>query len=145
MIFNLYLSGYSILAIIRELKKKSVKSPTGKENWPKRTLDTMLSNEKYIGNVIIGKTYTGDFPKNDRHINRGEHQKYQVDASHPSLISKEQFELVQQEKLHRSNINLSEDGTISRNSTHYSMKSHSGSSKSFKSINNLFFKSESKH
>ncbi|WP_373897758.1 recombinase family protein [Haloimpatiens sp. FM7315] len=38
MIFNLYLSGYSILAIIRELKKQGIKSPTGKENWPKRTI-----------------------------------------------------------------------------------------------------------
>ena len=131
MIFNLYLSGYSILAIIRELKKQGIKSPTGKENWPKRTIDTMLSNEKYIGNVIIGKTYTGDFTKNDRHINRGEHHKYMIDGSHPSLISKEQFELVQQEKLRRSNINHIEHGTISRNPSHYSMKSHSGSRKSF--------------
>lgn len=55
MIFDLYLSGYSILAIIRELKKQEIKSPTGKDHWPKRTIDTMLSNEKYIGNVIVGK------------------------------------------------------------------------------------------
>lgn len=125
MIFNLYLNGYSILGIIRELKKQSIKSPTGKENWPKRTIDTILSNEKYIGKVIVGKTYTDDFPKNDRHSNKGERQKYRVDAAHPSLISEEQFERVQQEKLRRSNIHHSEDGTITRTSTHYSMKSQS--------------------
>ncbi|MBZ9685248.1 recombinase family protein [Clostridium estertheticum] len=56
-IFNLYLSGYSILAIIHELEKQGFKSLTGKENWSKRTIDTMLSNEKFIDNVIIGKTY----------------------------------------------------------------------------------------
>jgi len=33
------------------------KSPTGKDHWPKRTIDTMLSNEKYTGNVVVGKTY----------------------------------------------------------------------------------------
>lgn len=46
-IFNLYLSGYSILGIIHELKKQAIKSPTGKDNCAKRTIDTMLSNEKY--------------------------------------------------------------------------------------------------
>jgi len=130
MIFNLYLSGYSILAIIRELKKQRIKSPTGKESWPKRTIDTILSNEKYIGNMIVGKTYTGDFPKNDRHINKGERQKYQVADTHSPLISKEQFERIQEEKLHRSNIHQNEDGIITRISSHYSMKSLSGSSKS---------------
>lgn len=130
LIFNLYISEYSILAIIRELKKQGIKSPTGKENWPKRTIDTILSNEKYIGNVIVGKTYTGDFPKNDRHINKGECQKYQVDASHPLLISKEQFEQVQQKKQRRSNVKRNDYGSFSRKSSHYSMKSHSDSNKS---------------
>jgi site-specific DNA recombinase len=129
-IFNLYLSGYSILAIIRQLKKEGIKSPTDKEFWPKRTIDTILSNEKYIGNAIAAKTYTDDFPKNDRHINKGERPKFQSADTHPPLISKELFEQVQEEKLRRSNIHQSEDGTIIRRSTHFSMKSDSDSSKS---------------
>lgn len=46
-IYELYLNGYSILAIIRYLEEECIKSPTGKEQWAKRTIDTMLSNEKY--------------------------------------------------------------------------------------------------
>lgn len=129
-IFNLYLSGYSVLAIIRELKKQGIKSPTGKERWPKRTIDTILSNEKYIGNVIVGKTYTTDFLKNERHINKGEQYKYEAPYTCLPLVSKEQFKQVQEEKSRRSNIHKNADGTITRTSTHYSMKSDSDINKS---------------
>ncbi|MBV7276700.1 recombinase family protein [Clostridiaceae bacterium UIB06] len=36
LIFDLYLSGYSILGIIRELENKNIKSPTGRDRWSKR-------------------------------------------------------------------------------------------------------------
>lgn len=121
MIFNLYLSGYSILAIKRELEKQNIKSPTGKDNWSKRTIDTMLSNEKYTGSVILGKTYSLDFPNNIRKFNNGELQKYLVTDSHPSLISQELFNRVQEEKVNRSNINIVDD-KVTRKATHYSMK-----------------------
>jgi len=124
-IFSLYVNGYSIIGIIRELNKEGIKSPTGKEIWPKRTIDTILSNEKYMGNAVVGKTYTKDYKKNERRINKGEQDKFQAANTHPPLISKEQFEQVQKEKLRRSNIHKNVDGSISRTTTHYSMKSDS--------------------
>ena len=33
--------------------KRGVKSPTGKDNWPKRSIEEMLSNEKYIGIAVV--------------------------------------------------------------------------------------------
>lgn len=71
-IFDLYLSGYSVDMIINELVAKSVKTSTGKEKWSKRTIQKMLTNEKYIGNVILGKTYTGQFPNTQQKINYGD-------------------------------------------------------------------------
>lgn len=56
LIFDLYLSGQSILGIIRELEKRKILSPTGKEKWCKRTIDVMLSNEKYTGDVKLLKS-----------------------------------------------------------------------------------------
>ena len=129
-IFNLYLSGYSVLAIIRELKKQGLKSPTSKESWSKRTIDTILSNEKYIGNTIVGKTFTTDYTKNKRRINKGEQHKYQAYSTHPPLIPICQFEQVQDEKSRCSNIHKNAYGTITRTSAHYSMKSDSDRSKS---------------
>ncbi len=46
LIFDLYLDGKSVLGIIKELKIRNIKSPTGKDNWPKRSVDEMLCNEK---------------------------------------------------------------------------------------------------
>lgn len=121
-IFDWYLNGYSILAIIRRLHEQSVKSPTGKDCWSKRTIDTMLSNEKYIGNSILGKTLTGDFPRNRRRINRAEKEMFMLTGVHPSIISEVQFECVQNEKVRRSNISRNEGGFTTRKATHYSMK-----------------------
>lgn len=45
-IFELYLSGYSVDMIMEELADKNIYSPTGKEIWSKRTIQTMLTNEK---------------------------------------------------------------------------------------------------
>ncbi|MGN0477037.1 MAG: recombinase family protein [Ruminococcus sp.] len=42
----MYLSGKSILGIIKELKKRNINSPTGKDNWSKRTIEEIISNEK---------------------------------------------------------------------------------------------------
>lgn len=44
LIFDLYLSGQSVLGIIKDLERRKIPSPTGKEKWCKRTIDVMLSN-----------------------------------------------------------------------------------------------------
>jgi len=49
----LYLSGKSILGIVKELQNRDIKSPTGKDNWPKRSVEEMPSNEKYISIAVI--------------------------------------------------------------------------------------------
>lgn len=108
LIFDLYLRGASIIGIKRELEKRGIKTPTGKEKWSKRTIDVMLSNEKYIGVVRL--------------LNAGEHQEHYVcENNHPAIISKEQFEAVQIEKKNRSNVVKTDDG-VKRKSRKYSSK-----------------------
>lgn len=34
---------------MNELEQQAIQSPMGKEKWPKRTVDVLLSNEKYTG------------------------------------------------------------------------------------------------
>ncbi|WP_276627746.1 recombinase family protein [Sharpea azabuensis] len=48
LIFDLYLSGQSVIGIIKELEKRRILSPTRKEKWCKRTIDVMLSNENIL-------------------------------------------------------------------------------------------------
>ena len=91
MIYDLYLSGQSVVGIIKELAKRKIFSPKGKENWNKRSIEWILSNEKYTGNVELLKS-----SKSEVH--------YLASGSHPAIISKEVFEAVQMEKGRRSNV-----------------------------------------
>jgi Site-specific recombinases, DNA invertase Pin homologs len=121
LIFELYLQGHSIVSIIRELKTQDIKSPTGKDNWSKRSIETILTNEKYAGNVILGKTYGEEFPSDKRHLNRGEKNQYLANESHEAIISPEIFDAVIAMREQRSNIKIVDDKVV-RKSTHYSMK-----------------------
>lgn len=85
LIFDWYLQGDSIGVIIKKLKQQGIKTPTGKEDWSKRTIDTMLSNDKYAGNVILFK--------------KGLHSEcYLSKKNHPAIVSDEIFQAVQIEK-----------------------------------------------
>ncbi len=124
-IFDMYLSGLSLVGIIRALEAEGAKTPTGKDKWSKRTLDQLLSNDKYSGDVTIFKTYTAKeyspFKAIKRKDNHGEHERYVSLACHPAIISKDDFDAVQAEKARRSNVEAV-DGEWKRKSTHYSVK-----------------------
>lgn len=121
-IFDLYLQGHSVLSIVRELKKRRTKSPSGNDVWPKRAIETLLSNEKYVGDVLVGKTFKDEFPSNKRRINNGERNKYGMRDSHKPIIQRDIFDKVQQERKARSNIGV-DSGKAIRKNTRYSMKS----------------------
>ena len=102
MIYDLYLSGQSVVGIIKELEKRKIFSPTGKMKWCKRTIDVMLSNEKYTGDVRLLKS-----GKSEVH--------YLASGNNPAIISKEDFEAVQTEKARRSNVVIDENGSKRKN------------------------------
>lgn len=108
LIFDLYLSGQSVLGIVKELENRKMLSPTGKEKWCKRTIDVMLSNEKYTGDVQLLKSSNSDV-------------KYLLSDNNPAIISKEVFEAVQLEKASRCNIIEGKDEKKRKN-TKYSLK-----------------------
>ena len=108
MIFDLYLGGQSVIGIIKELEKQKILSPTGKAKWCKRTIDVMLSNEKYTGNVELLKS-----GKSEVH--------YLASGNNPAIISKESFKAVQIEKAQRSNV-IKDGNERKRKSEKYSSK-----------------------
>ena len=108
LIFDLYLNGQSVVGIIKELERQKILSPTGKVKWCKRTIDVMLSNEKYTGDVELLKS-----GKSEIH--------YLASGNNPAIISKEVFEAVQLEKKRRSNVTKNENGS-QRKSEKYSSK-----------------------
>ncbi|MBD5118801.1 MAG: hypothetical protein HDT37_06780 [Clostridiales bacterium] len=60
-IFDLYIQGNGVRKIKRYLEEHGIKTVTGKAEWSTSTIDRMLSNAKYIGEVRMQKTFTADF------------------------------------------------------------------------------------
>ena len=107
-IFRWYLDGASVLGIIKKLYDAGILSPTGKEKWNKRTIETMLSNEKYTGTVTLLDSATQEY-------------EYQMKECIPPIITENEFRAVQEEKKKRSNIVTDDEGTH-RGSKKYSSK-----------------------
>lgn len=120
-IYRLYLDGHSTVSIINELYISYTPSPTGKEKWSKMAVDTILTNEKYTGDVRALKTYVKPESFGKRVQNDVASDSYLCQNHHESIISRDLFQKVQEERRRRSNIIVDENG-VRRKSTHYSMK-----------------------
>jgi DNA invertase Pin-like site-specific DNA recombinase len=101
-IYQSYLSGYSIARIKRGLEAEGIPSGTGKKVWSTNAIRYMLQNEKYIGDALLQKTYVTDFLTKKSKKNQGEVPQYYVTGNHEGIISKELFNLVQEEIARRA-------------------------------------------
>lgn len=90
-IFKEALAGKGAGKIADALNKKGIKPKRG-NNWISTTIRGMLSNEKYVGDAILQKTYTDD--NFNRHTNYGEKDQYYIQNHHEAIISREDFETV---------------------------------------------------
>ena len=97
-IFELYIQGNGVRKIKRYLEEHGIKTVTGKSEWNTSTIDRMLSNEKYIGEVRLQNTFTVDFLTGRREKNTGQLDAYLVENAHEPIIGREIFELVQRMK-----------------------------------------------
>ena len=102
LIFKLYLDGYSSTAVAEELEKRGIKNSHGGERWHAATILSMLKNEKYMGDVLLQKTFVTDFLTKKTKKNEGELQQYYIENDHPGIVSKEIFEQVQIELKRRA-------------------------------------------
>ena len=62
------------------------------------SIDRMLSNEKYVGNLLLQKTCTPDLLTGKQKKNCGEQSMFLVENAHEPIVSKEIFEDVQRRK-----------------------------------------------
>ncbi len=118
LIFQLYLAGYSVVKILKELKARGIPSPTGNETWCKHTIEVMLTNMKYTGNSAVLQTTTSGYEKKKRVPTQS---ILIAENNHEPIISKEEYGQVQEERARRSNIVKDENGSH-RSSRKYSAK-----------------------
>jgi len=127
LIFDLYLQGYSLSGISKELSERGIVSPTGKEIWTSAAIDKLLGNEKYIGQALLQKTHVPNVLDQKQKKNNGELTQYLYENNHVGIIDIETFEAVQAEKVRRTNVVSSEHGKqIRKNTRHSSGNSLSG-------------------
>ena len=91
-IFKSYLSGMSINEIAEHL---NTIYPKENSKWNPRTIHAILRNEKYIGDSLYQKTYTTDSLPLKRYLNTGQRSKYYAMETHEGIISKTDYEKVQ--------------------------------------------------
>ena len=62
MIYRMFLvEGKTATGIASYLKSQNIKTPRGKTNWTKNTVNSILTNEKYKGDALLQKTYTENY------------------------------------------------------------------------------------
>ena len=103
-IYERFLAGDSHQTIINNLQDKKILTPGGKERWTYGTLHSILTNERYMGDAIINKTYTVDCISKKKKRNNGERAKFYVENNHPAIIDRAIFGKVQEEIARRSGL-----------------------------------------
>jgi len=111
-IFQMYLQGMSLDQIKNYLEANEIKTINGNSVWDKSTIKGMLTNEKYVGDIIFQKTYREDCISKKTKINRGEIDRYLVTDNHPAIIDRETFRLVKREMVRRSSKRRSSSNAI---------------------------------
>ena len=103
-IFARYLMGHSTCRICKDLMADGVKTARGKTTWHDSVIQSMLRNEKYIGDALLQKTYMADLFTHQQKKNIGELPKYYVHECHPAIIDRETFQKVQEELARRAGL-----------------------------------------
>ena len=101
-IYERFLSGRSLQQIADELTGSGVPTPMGKTVWQPGVIQSILSNEKYKGDALLGKTYTEDCISKKVRVNAGERPQYYVENNHPAIIDAATFARVQEELARRA-------------------------------------------
>ena len=97
-----FLSGMSIGMIKKMLEANEIKTPKGKDQWHTSTIMRILQSEKYLGDVLLQKTFTTDILTHSTKKNEGELPQYYVKDHHEAIRSREIGYLIQAEFARRN-------------------------------------------
>lgn len=89
LIFRMSKEGASLSQIARTLQTQGIPSPRGKAIWSRESLRKILYNEKYLGRVILQKTFVADCLSHKQTKNTGQHDKYEIVDNHDPIITED--------------------------------------------------------
>lgn len=102
LIFELFLDGYSLTSIKKFLESKGLPTAMDKKIRNQSLIQSILKNEKYVGDALLQKTFTADCITKKVVKNNGERPMYLVTNYHAPIIDHDSFNRVQQELARRS-------------------------------------------
>lgn len=102
-IFDRYIHGAGCFVIAKELKNLGYANSKGVVSWSEGGILGIIKNEKYKGDLLLGKTFTVDPISHKRLANFGESEMYYVEENHEPIISKEIWEEAQRIRKSRYN------------------------------------------
>ena len=101
-IYRLYLEGMSLNMIVDRLNEKGLTTKGSNAPYRKEVIQRILTNEKYTGDALLQKTYVTDCITKKTRKNNGELPMYLVKNHHEPIISRSDFNRVQEEMARRS-------------------------------------------
>ena len=101
-IYQRYLCGCTLGQIKKELEQENIPAAQKVGQWSSAVIHNILTNEKYIGDALLQKTYITDCITKKVKKNQGERPMYYVENNHPAIIPRETFDRVQAEMTRRS-------------------------------------------
>lgn len=101
-IYDLFLSGTPIRGILEYMNANKIPNISGESQWAKNAVNSILTNEKYCGDVLLQKTYIDDCINKKVKKNTGQLPMYLVQNHHEGIISRETFDAAQAELSRRN-------------------------------------------
>ena len=101
-IFRNYLDGMSLKQIADALNSRGITTKLSCSKWNSANVQNILKNEKYTGDALLQKTYITDCITKKSRKNNGELPMYLVKNHHERIISRADFNRVQEEMARRS-------------------------------------------
>ena len=100
-IFDRYVAGAGGCMIARELNEMGKRTIKG-NRWSVSSVMGIVKNEKYKGDLLMGKTYMVDAISKRRFQNMGQEDRYYIKNHHPAIVSEEIFDKAQEIRNRRS-------------------------------------------
>ena len=101
-IYQQYFYGDSLRMIKDRLDNDSILNPKGEPGWKISSIKSILTNEKYCGDVLGQKTYKESVIGGKVMKNNGQLPQVLVQNNHPGIITREMFYAVQEEMKRRT-------------------------------------------
>ena len=101
-IYDQFLRGASLRMIQKDLERRQIPNAVGGQKWTDSAVRGILTNEKYVGDVLMQKTFRQDCISRKIVRNTGQLPMYLVQNHHEAIVDRKTFDAAQAELARRN-------------------------------------------